>query len=66
MGPVHCLHCVALFIPRNKNQNYCSQSECRLKGEKGGEFFNCHVQNDITPQVIFDILPIAAIKKSFF
>ncbi|MBW2593184.1 MAG: hypothetical protein JRE58_09345 [Deltaproteobacteria bacterium] len=29
MDPVSCLHCVALFIPRNKNQCYCSRSECQ-------------------------------------
>jgi len=29
MDPVACLHCAALFIPRNKNQSYCSCQECQ-------------------------------------
>ena len=29
MEPVPCLHCVALFIPRNKDQNYCSRAKCQ-------------------------------------
>lgn len=29
MEPAPCLHCAALFIPRNKKQYYCPRPECR-------------------------------------
>jgi hypothetical protein len=29
MEPVPCLHCAAVFVPRNRKQYYCSRSECQ-------------------------------------
>ncbi len=29
MEKVPCLHCGTFFLPRNKNQNYCTMKECQ-------------------------------------